>query len=643
MNRTYVIHVAPDGSDRHPGTRLRPVASPARAVRLSRRREAGRACRIVIAPGTYAGVHITLSGRDSNLTITGASGMPPPRLLGGVALGGWVREDERLWRAPLPIGVADTRMLVVNGRMCPQARLPERGRFRHESTFDVRWLSASEGGWERAPTAAELTSLHYRPDDLGYWLDVANAEVTVFHQWDESRVPVRAIEPRTRTLHLAGPCGHPPGAFQLSHNTKAQAYIVWNTRHGMHRPGQWYCDRERRCILYWPLPDEQPECCEALVPDGEFIFRVQGSPAAPVRDLTLQDLQLSITGTPAAYGGFGAGYFEGAVSLTGASEGLRLQRLEIRNVAGWGIARSLRRPDWPYPPRKRRRLREHACATDLQVSDCTVTDTGAGGIAISGINCRVARCRIARVGRLYPSAIALTSSGTGIAVIGNHISDTPYSAITGRGTDCRYIGNRIETFMTTMDDGGAIYIFGGRRILIRHNLCRGSQGHWSSAYYLDERTRDSRVERNIAIDTAIPCHNHMAGNNRVRGNLFVDQGAAELTFVRCDGYGLDGNIVMAGQDLFVDNPDAVTAWRRAVFFSRHGTVYGRPVTPGGYERLAPVPLARPGVRILDPGVRLDEAGRLSLVPGGYAAGAGFGRLLSAIPGAEEAQAPASND
>ncbi|GAG43506.1 unnamed protein product, partial [marine sediment metagenome] len=50
----------------------------------------------------------------------------------------------------------DFRCLVVNGRFCPRARLPEKGFFKHLSSFNVPWMTSTGGGWKRKPTNEEL-------------------------------------------------------------------------------------------------------------------------------------------------------------------------------------------------------------------------------------------------------------------------------------------------------------------------------------------------------------------------------------------------------------------------------------------------------------------------------------------------------
>ena len=45
---------------------------------------------------------------------------------------------------------------------------------------------AKATGWQRKPTDEELTTMKYKPEDLGPWLDANNAEVVVHHMWTES-------------------------------------------------------------------------------------------------------------------------------------------------------------------------------------------------------------------------------------------------------------------------------------------------------------------------------------------------------------------------------------------------------------------------------------------------------------------------
>ena len=84
---------------------------------------------------------------------------------------------------------ADTALLraglAVADRLCPRARLPKEGTFTHETEFKVPWMSTTGGGWKRKPATEELTTMKYRAEDLGPWLDV-DRENECFKDHDEA-------------------------------------------------------------------------------------------------------------------------------------------------------------------------------------------------------------------------------------------------------------------------------------------------------------------------------------------------------------------------------------------------------------------------------------------------------------------------
>ena len=77
-----------------------------------------------------------------------------------------------------------------------------------------------------------------------------NAEVRVYHMWDESLVGVARNDTQRHALIFSTPAISPAGAFGV------KKYVIFNTREGMTRPGQWYLDRTGGRVVYWPLPGE---------------------------------------------------------------------------------------------------------------------------------------------------------------------------------------------------------------------------------------------------------------------------------------------------------------------------------------------------------------------------------------------------
>ena len=364
--REFTCFVAPDGNDAWSGAVARddghgrgPKATLGAALETSRL-HVGELRRIVLAPGRYYFSNKQIvDARDNGLVIAGA-GMGKTVLYGGVRLTGWRRDGDRFWAADAPgtkTGDWDFRALVVNDRLCPRARLPEKGRFHHLSRFPVRWMSTAGGGWERKPTRNELTTLRYRKEDFGTPPDPENAEVTVYHMWDESMVGVATVDAEAHTLAFSTPCTHPPGAFGVD------TYVVWNVRQGMKHPGQWYLDRARGRVVYWPLSGEDMTKAAVVAPKVETVVCIQGARTKPVDDVTLEDLTVSATTTPCKSGGFGAFHYHGAVDVFW-SENVHIRQVEIRNVAGYGIR------EWG--------------SHDLLIEECRLHHLGAGGCRIGG-------------------------------------------------------------------------------------------------------------------------------------------------------------------------------------------------------------------------------------------------------------------
>ena len=274
--------------------------------------------------------------------------------------------------------------------------------------------------------------------------------------------------------------------------------------------------------------------------------------------MTIRGLTLSVTNTPLVAGGFGAGNFPGAVEVIHGQR-CRLSSLEIKNVAGQGIK------TWGVQ--------------ECTIAGCHVHDTGACGLKVSG-NCMVRDNHVHDIGRIYPSAIAVWADGRDGQVCRiehNTIHDTPYTAIACGGDDHRIEQNHIYHAMQQLHDGAGIYITFCKRIVVRGNFIHDiidTGGYGASAYYLDEQAEDCLVEGNLSVRVARPSHNHMARQNTLRGNVFVCDGDATMTFARSADYCLERNVVVAQGAISITHPEAVTRADSNILFSRKGAVEG---------------------------------------------------------------------
>jgi hypothetical protein len=507
-----------------------------RALRKSRDATDGKK-NIVLSEGRYfLEESIRLGAEDSGLVLEGEGRV---EILGGRKITGFTQLNDRFWAAPVDLaGGADFRMLRVNGAWANRARYPEEGFLLHQSRFDVRWLSTYEGGFERAPTMEELTTLEFSPGDIPEDFVAGNAELTIFHMWDESLVGVKRRE--GNQFIFSNPSGWPPGAF-ASHYNFEKRYVIWNTLEGMLRPGQWYLDKNAGKLVYWPLEGEDMEKAEVLAPSMENLLVLEGKEGDPVKNVEVRNLNFSLSNAPLMSGAFGAKLFDGAVSVRNAKD-CSLMNLEICQVGGHCIK---------------------ASGDRLRIENCQLYDAGAGAIRLVGSHSLVCNNHIHHIGRTFPSAIALYVGATdpnvpeewepgihytGCRIQHNEIHHVPYAAICAGAKKPEITGNLIYEAMQDLYDGAGIYITFCSEALVKHNFIRDikdSPGAGTSAYYLDEKAVDCLVEENLEINVPRPSHNHISRNNIFRNNLFVIDGAGYFSMERSEGYTLEKNIIVA--------------------------------------------------------------------------------------------------
>jgi hypothetical protein len=517
------IYVSPTGSDKNTGTRKSPVATLQKAVELNRSMKFGM---IRIEPGHYYDVSVTLSPQDSGLLITSAKD-EPPRLHGGRLFGEWKRNGEWL-ETEVPDSLwpdLDFRILIINDTLRSRARLPEIGAFFHRSEWPHQWQS-SQGGWSQKPTQDDLTTLYYRPEDIGSWLDTRNAELTVFHAWDDSYVALAGIDTINHSLRFSHPATHPAGAYASWAGEKTRQYIVWNIKEGMKRPGQWYVDRTNRKIVYWPMPYEKVDEITAMVPSQHFLVKIEEN----TQGVKLENLNFSCAGAPIVNTGYGTYNITGAI-LANKISNLSLKKIRVKNVAGWAAKLT---------------------GNHISVTDCEFSFTGAGGLHYAGENIKVERCGIHDLGKLYFGAVGIMGSGNHNLVSHCELYNIPYCAINGVGKRSVSEFNLLYNFKQMMVDGGAIYIYGGDSTIYRGNAVLAKSGNTTEGwtYYFDELSVNCLMENNLAVNTIVPMHHHMAEGVTIRNNLFIDEGHQKLSYPLSSNLSLSGNTFVADEILF---------------------------------------------------------------------------------------------
>jgi hypothetical protein len=517
------VHVSPGGDDRQEGTRGKPVATIQKAVELA---EKNQLQHIIVGEGDYYNVSVIIEEKDSGIVISGEKGKLP-RLFGGEKLENWKRNGEYL-EVHIPDDEwteLDFRILIVNDSLRDRARLPETGAFNHRNEWPHQWQS-SQGGWSQKPTEKDLTTLYYNPDDLGAWLDPNNAEFTVFHAWDDSYTGVSAIDTISQIITFSNKLTHPPGAYASWAGEKTMQYIVWNIREGMTRPGQWYVDRTDRKVVYWPFPHENEDNLRAMIPSQNHLFKLEKG----TKNITIQNLKMMCAGAPVSNTGYGTYAITGAI-IADQAENLDLNNLSVKNVAGWAVKLT---------------------GNHISVADCEFSFTGAGGLYYNGKNIKIERCGLHDLGKLYFGAVGIMGGGSNNIVSHCELYRIPYCAINGVGKHSVAESNLIYDFKQMMVDGGAIYCYGGDSTIYRNNAVLYRKGNLTEGwtYYFDELSTNCIMENNLAVNTIVPMHHHMADGVTIRNNLFIDEGHQKISYPLSSNLHFTGNTFIAGEILF---------------------------------------------------------------------------------------------
>ena len=542
-----IFYLSPGGKDSDPGTREQPMKTFEAARDAARNKETAIR-RIVVLPGEYfLSKPFELDTRDNGLTIE-AEQTGTVIISGGSLVTGWYRDGDKFWCADLPgvkEGTWDFRTLVVNGHMAERARYPDTATFLHRQVFNPRWVDIA---WERQPTQEELITMAYDPKDIPADLDVRNAEVRVYHMWDESLVGVARNDIQHHVLIFSFPCIKPPGGYGI------MKYVIFNTREGMTRPGQWYLDRTAGRVVYWPLKDEDMERVKVIAPKIEQIFNISGTQEKKVEKITIRGLSFSVTTTPLKPTGSGDNPLKSTVNIGFANQ-CALEKLEILNVGGLGISAQQ--------------------MTNCSIVDCNIHHTGGVGVRFSGSDSFISGNHIYNAGVNYPSSVGLSANGDRLHIYRNEVHNIPYCGITGGGNDILIEENHIYLVMQELHDGAAIYCYNGKRIIYRGNLAHDivpfGKGYGVSSYYFDSHTRDCIMERNISLRVSRPFHLDYTTDASLRDNVFITDGDMTLSFQQSADCIFEHNTLVAPGRITIGQPNAIKTWKNNVIY-RNGQV-----------------------------------------------------------------------
>lgn len=475
---------------------------------------------------------IVLDESDSGLTITGGS------ISGGVELTEWERDpmDARFIRAKLPKG-AEPRTLIINGNKKKMSVYPSGDMLEClDKPENLRWMSSVNGGWNRTPKEYEMTHMHVNINDIPPSFLPGSTEVKLYHQWDESTVPVSAYDKETGEITFASELGHPAGSFDKN------IYQLLNLRDGMTEPGTWYADLTNNWIYYYPELEDGASF-KGTIPVASTVIRIENS-----TNITLSDIEISFSGSERVTSGLRSINLSGAVEVWN-SENITMRDLYIHDCSGTGI--------------------KIMSSKNNNINCCRIETMGAGGIFTH--DCAdemICFNNIKDIGLDAYSSIGIHAGGRSMLVWvldgkpeekgstilrGNRIEGVPYCGITCNGGPHIIENNTIIDFMTKLDDGGSIYVSRGDRVIVRGNSAFGIQkGTRKKACYFDEGGRDCLFENNKTFGIVTAYGDHKCERMTVRHNHFECADSIRFAFNLCSDYEIYENVIVTKNGLEMD-------------------------------------------------------------------------------------------
>ena len=461
-----------------------------------------------------------------NLTIT-SSRMPVMK--GGTESEKWIQKGNFLTMKL----ETEPRILLINGEWRKKSCYPAEGYLELTDQTEHEWMNSRNGGWDSPPTMEELTHITVQKKDIPPSMDIQNADLRVIHTWDESVVSVECYDEATGRITTKYPMAHPAGAFNR------KQYIILNTKYGL-KPGSWCYDRTDKLLCYAPYEHEKGAHLRASLPAAHGILKL-----VHCENVTVENLQFQLSNAECGtIAGLRAVNPAGAVQVE-QSENVVLRKLVISYSGGQAIK----------------------CLNTkrIDVNDCVVSRCASGGIVTYECETEVISHNIIRdVGLLDFSAIPIHAGGKSLlsfvlegekeecgqtAIRDNIIEHAPYCGITCSGGPHRIENNRISNCMQKLNDGAAIYCSRACGTVIKGNVVSDISSSDATACYLDELSENCIIDGNVTLRVGRPLQNHIARNNKVVNNTFVNDGNLVINLVKSLGYRWKNNTLCCGGDI----------------------------------------------------------------------------------------------
>lgn len=289
------IWVSSNGNDYNSGTKEKPLATLNMALRKA------RDLRRLNDPAIEDGIHIILmdgtfyldepvfvrpedSGTAKSPTIIEAHADAQPVLSGGMQIKNWKKAEAinglnsgELWvvDAPKEAGsIIDFRQLWVHGKKAVRAKSTSGDKMDRILSWDkisqTCWIPFKDASVTFQPGMEMLVQ---------QWWAIANLRIKDMEvKGDSAKLSFEQPESRIQSEH-------PWPAPWISKKTGNSPFFLNNALCLLDEPGEWYLDKEKAKIYYYPREGEDMASAKVMIPVLENLLEIKGTRDAPVQHI----------------------------------------------------------------------------------------------------------------------------------------------------------------------------------------------------------------------------------------------------------------------------------------------------------------------------------------------------------------------
>ena len=312
-----VFYVSSDGKDSSPGTSSAPFASLHRAQRAVRQALKHGPVRVIVREGTYYLDQPLMfgpedSGSPSAPVIYAAEAGARVTISGGRRLScKWSGYKNGIVMTPVA-GGSDFTQLFVDGKRQIRARYPNYDPSDPGKSGYISAAGSIPAGTPNpfAGSDEDMTYSAQAPRGIRFdpatftkqkWANLEGAEINIFQAayWGNLQWKIKGIDPSTNTIWF-GEGGQQIGA-KWSKNpavlNQRSRFFVDNVFEELDAPGEWFLDKKKNILYYYPSPGVELKTARIEVPVLEHAIRFAGTQENPVRNISLQGFRIAHTAT----------------------------------------------------------------------------------------------------------------------------------------------------------------------------------------------------------------------------------------------------------------------------------------------------------------------------------------------------------